>query len=112
MTAHGGGRQDVGREVEDLAIRLCCLLKEQLEAVRKGDFSRVESLGERTNAVVAGITGHEGGAAAISKTRRRDLKRSYDELTLMLQAEQADVQSKLKQLRQVKRAIGAYGMDR
>ncbi|HSW01231.1 MAG TPA: hypothetical protein VLI39_13735 [Sedimentisphaerales bacterium] len=112
MTAHGGRRHDAGREVENLAIRLCGLLEEQLAAVRKGDFSRIEQLGEQTSAVVAGIAGQEGGAAAISRPRRRDLKRSYDELSLMLEAEQADVQSKLRQLRKVKRAIGAYGMDR
>ncbi|HOV77389.1 MAG TPA: hypothetical protein PLS24_05130, partial [Sedimentisphaerales bacterium] len=63
MTTHGGRRQDVGREVENLAVRLCGLLEEQLEAARKGDFSRVESLGEPTNALVAGITRQEGGAA-------------------------------------------------
>lgn len=112
MTTHGGRRQDVGREVENLAVRLCGLLEEQLEAARKGDFSRVESLGEPTNALVAGITRQEGGAADISQARRRDLERLYHELALMLRAEQADVQNKLRQLRKVKRAIDAYGMDR
>jgi len=33
----------------------------------------------------------------------------YGELTLALRAERGDVQSKLRQLRQVKRAVGAYG---
>ncbi|NLH42184.1 MAG: hypothetical protein GX448_10115 [Planctomycetes bacterium] len=112
MTTDRDRSHDAGREIEELAGRLCRLLEEQLIAGREGDLSRVEQLGWQADALVTGITCREGGAAGISQTRRRDLKRSYDELTLMLKAEQADVQGKLKQLRKVKRVVGAYRTNR
>jgi hypothetical protein len=112
MTMECDRSHDVGQAVEELAMRLCRLLEGQLAAGREGDLSRVEQLGEQANGIVASIVRQEGGAAAIPQDRRRQLKRSYDELTLMLRAEQADVQSRLRQLRKVKRVVGAYRMDR
>jgi len=103
---------DAGRQIEELAGRLCRLLEEQLAAGREGDLARIERLGEQTEAIVARIAKGQGGPAAIPQARRLDLKRSYDELTLMLKAEQAGVQGKLRQLRKVKRVVGAYRMDR
>jgi hypothetical protein len=68
----------------------------------------MERLGEQANAVVARIV-RQGGDLGL---RQGDLKRSYHELILTLRAEQADVQGKLKQLRRVKRVVGAYRRDR
>jgi len=112
MTMEYDDSQDAGQAVEELAMRLCRLLERQLAAGREGNFSRVEQLGRQADGVIASIVRQDGGAAAIPQDRRRELTRSYNELTLMLRAEQADVQSRLKQLRKVKRVVGVYRMDR
>ncbi len=104
-------RTDAGQESDELVADLLRLLKEQLAAGREGDLARLEQLGERANAVVAGIVRRGGGVPAAMGARRRDLEKSYGELVLMLRAHQADVQSRLKQLRQVKRVVGAYRTD-
>lgn len=96
------------RNPEDLATGLRHLLEEQRAAGREGDFTRMLQLGERADAIVARIVRQGGEVPVALESLRHDLKGLYDELVLMLRAEQADVQGKLKQLRQVKRALGAY----
>jgi hypothetical protein len=103
---------DAGQEMESLVESLCLLLEEQRSAGREGDLTRVEQLGEQGGAIVAAIARREGGTSAIPQARRRELMRSYEKLTLLLRAEQADVQDKMKQLRKVKRVVEAYRMDR
>jgi hypothetical protein len=112
MTMECDRGNDAGQETDELAARLCRLLEGQLAAGREGDLPRIERLGEQGDAIVARMARRGDGAPAISQARRRDLKRLHDELTLMLRAEHADVQGKLRQLRKVKRAVGAYRMDR
>ena len=105
-------RNDAGQDMGELVATLYHLLEGQLAAGREGDLSRVEQLGEQANAVVAGIARNGGDLSAVLGTRGGDVKRLYDELILMLQAERSDVQGKLKKVRQVKRAAGAYRVDR
>ncbi len=97
------------QEREELVAGLRRLLEGQLAAGREGDFARVEQLSEQANAVVAAIVRHATEVRAGVGTEPHDLETLYGELILMLQAQQADVQSRLRQLRHVKRAIGAYG---
>lgn len=99
-------------ERTQLATDLRDLLNAQLAAGRDGDLSRLEQLSERANATVAEIVRREPEGPDILGTERPNLKRLYEELTLILRAEQADVQNKLKQLRKVKRAVAAYRTDR
>lgn len=103
---------DVERKMEELTTSLRCLLDEQLAAGRRGDFSGMVQLGELADAVVARIVGQGGNASAILEARREELGRLYDELFLVLRAEQTDVEGRLKKLRRVKRAVGAYRVDR
>ncbi len=93
---------------EGLVADLRRLLDEQLTAGREGDFKRVERLGERANAVVEAITRCPGPVQTHAEGAR-DLGKLYGELALLLQAEQADAQSRLRQLRRVKRVLGVYG---
>lgn len=95
-------------EMDGLAERLYRLLKEQLTATRQGNLSRVEQLGELTNAVVAQIAACGGLGSLAPPARRAELERLYGEFLTLLGAQQADVQDKLRQVRQVKRAVGAY----
>ena len=74
----------------------------------KGIFRDSNSSARQANAVVAGIVRQGGDVPAVLGARRRELERAYGELTLMLRAQQAEVQGKLKQVRQVKRAVGVY----
>ncbi len=99
-------------EMRHLVTSLHGLLNAQLTAGREGNLSRLEQLGEKANTVVAEIAHRGGDGSAVLGAERCDLKRLYDELTLILRAEQADVQNRLKQLRKVKRVVAAYRTDR
>ena len=100
-----------GQDAQTLATKLHRLLDEQLTAGREGNLSRVEQLGEQANAVVEEIVQQGDEMSAVLGAHRRSLERSYGELILMLRAQQADVQGRLRQLRRVKRAVGAYRID-
>jgi len=104
-------RTNAEQKMKDLAARLRPLLEEQLAAGREGNFSQVVQLGERADAIVTRIVRQGGEAPAALENLRRELKGLYDELILMLRAEQADVQGRLKQLRRAQRALGAYRTD-
>jgi hypothetical protein len=88
------------------------LLTAQLAAGREGDLSRLEQLVERANAAVAEIARCGGRESAALEAERRELRGLYGELTLILRAEQADVQDRLKKMRKVKRVVAAYRTDR
>jgi hypothetical protein len=102
------GQTGPEREVEELVASLHRLLEAQLAAGREGDFARVERLGEQANAVVEAIV-RRGVNVRTDVHGGRDLERLYSELTLLLRAQQADIQDKLRQLRRVKRVVGVYG---
>ena len=95
-------------ETEDLPEQLCGLLTEQVTYARRGNMAQVERLGARVDAVMAQMAPDRASQPVMTEPQRVRLKRQYDELVLTLRAEQADVQTKLKQLRQVKRVVGAY----
>jgi hypothetical protein len=95
---------------KELAASLRRLLEEQLAAGRKGNLPRVERLGERANAVVEAIV-QCGGPVWTDVGGGQDLGTLYGELTVLLRAQRADAQGRLQKLRQVKRALGAYGAN-
>jgi len=107
-----GSQNDPEGNMEELTTALHHLLEGQLAAGHEGNFARMVQLSELANAVVGRMIAHGSDVPAGMGARRRELKQLYDELILMLRAEQADVQGKLKQLRQMKRAVGAYRTDR
>ncbi len=102
--------QSVASEaVEDLSAELCRVLEEQIMSVREGNLAQVELSSVRADAIIAKMTPEGTDKPSLSDGDRERLKRLYAELVLTLRAEHADVQTRLKQLRQVKRAVGAYG---
>lgn len=88
--------------------RLCDLLAAQIACVRDGDLVQVERLCARADDMVTWMK-QTGAHQCVTGPQRTRLRQLYDELTLALQAEHVDVEARLKQLRQVKRAVGAYG---
>jgi len=86
---------------------LCRLLTEQIAWARKGNFGQVERLATQTDSIVATMT--RDGATGVDDAQRSQWERLYDELLVILRTEKVDVQDELKQLRQVRRAVGAYG---
>ena len=76
---------------------------------REGHFARVEELSIQADALVTRMVQGGNRTVAAEEVRCEGLERLYGELVLMLKAEQVDVQGNLRQLRQVKRAVGAYG---
>ena len=83
--------------------RLHRLLEGQLAAGREGDLSRRRAARRvRRMRSWPGSSARRATCLPSSGPGDASLKRVYGELTLMLRAEQADVQGKLKQLRQVK----------
>ncbi len=102
------GQSAPGDEARDLSADLCDLLQEQIASVREGNLSRVERLGVEADAVIAKIMQRGPEGSFVVEARRSGLERLYEELALALQAECDDVRGRLKQLRQVRRAFGAY----
>jgi hypothetical protein len=98
----------VSETVEHLSEELCHLLDEQVASAREGNLSRVEQLSVQAEGIVAKMTREGADEPSLSDERREHLKRLYAELVLTLRAEQAGTQARLRQLRQVKRAVGAY----
>jgi hypothetical protein len=87
---------------------LCDLLSELTACARDKRFTQVERLCNRLDARVMQLKGADA-AISVTEPQRQQLHRLYDGLVLMIRAEHADVGARLKQLRQVKRAVGAYG---
>ncbi len=85
------------------------LLRGQIDGVREGQFDRVDRLAARAETLVAGMIQDRQRTGTLAESQRAHLARLYEELALALRAERGDVQAKLRQLRQVKRAIAAYG---
>ena len=85
------------------------LLVRQMASVREGNFGQVEQMATHADALVAAIAQSPSSESMVVERRKAHLKKLYDELTLALRAERSQAQGKLKQLRQVKRAVGAYG---
>ena len=94
--------------VEDVPGRLCDLLTEQIVCARQGNMGQVEQLGAQVSAIIAAQEPDPGGRSAMAGPRWIRLQQLYKELTLVLQAQRADAQTELKQLRRVKRVVGVY----
>ncbi len=95
--------------VQAMTEELGRLLVRQIACVREGNLDRVEQIAAQTEALVTGIMSERSSGSVPASSQKAHLKRLYDELTLALRAERDDIQAKLKQLRQVKKALGAYG---
>lgn len=107
-TTHGA--QNVSTDGrQELAADLHRLLLDQIACAREGHFAKVEGLSIQVDAIVTRMMECRNRMALGEDIRREGLERLYGELVLMLKAEQTDVEGSLKQLRRVKRAVGAYG---
>jgi hypothetical protein len=95
--------------MQEMSEELSRLLRQQITCVREGDLGQVEQIAARADALVAGMMQGREPASALAESQSANLKRLYSELTLALRAERGDVQTKLRQLRQVKRAVVSYG---
>ena len=93
---------------EDLPARLCGLLAEQIAFARQGNLGQVERLGAQVNGIIAAMGSSSAAMPSMLEPQRNRLQQLYDELVLALKAEQAEVQMRLKQLRQVRRVVGVY----
>ena len=94
--------------VQAMSEELDRLLTQQIACAREGDLDQVERLAARTETLVAAIASREAAGLTMAASHRVRLRQRYDELTLVLRAERSDVQTKLRQVRQVKRAVGSY----
>ena len=101
----------LGRDVDERVQALRALLAESVACMRRGNLSRVVELGEQANAIVDQMKQRGDNLPAVLGAQRPELQRLYEELASMLRAEQADVHARLKHLRRVRRAVGAYRTD-
>lgn len=85
------------------------LLIQQIARAKEGHLVGVERLGLRANALVAEMRREDGAAPALTEAQRGNLRRLYGQLRLALEAQRSEAEAELKQLRRVKRAVGAYG---
>jgi hypothetical protein len=94
--------------IEDLPAHVCDLLGRQVACARDGNFAEAERLGAAVDAAIAAVGQEQADRPRFTEPQRRLVERLHAELAMTLRAEQADVQAKLTQLRQVKRVVGAY----
>ena len=87
---------------------LCRLLCAQIASAHEGNLVQVERLCAQAEDVVTRMRS-AGGGSPLTDAQRTRLGQLYSELVLTLQAERAGVGGRLKQLRQVKKAVGTYG---
>ncbi len=80
----------------------------QIQLAQCGKIAELERLTPQVDAVIARIVTAPTGRPLVSRTQRERLKEQYDDLVLALRAQQAEVQTKLKQTREVKRVVSAY----
>ena len=95
-------------QIEAFVEELCGLLERQLAHARAGNLSQVEALGDRADEIVAEVTRAIRDVPSGIEPQRARLEKLYRELGLALEAGRSDVRDRLEQLRQVKRAVGAY----
>ncbi len=109
MTATPDDANSGANRTREMLDELNGLLVRQIACAREGNFGQVEQMSSCADALVAGIAADGLSTSAPNASQKAHLKALYDELTLALRAERGEVQAKLKQLRRVKRAVGAYG---
>lgn len=97
--------------VQAMSEQLDHLLAQQIVCLREGNLDGVEQIAVRADALVAGIVSHGAPGSVMTPSSKVRLKQRYEELALALRAERSDVQTKLRQLRQVKRAVGSYRQE-
>ena len=96
----------------DLSEQLGNLLTRQIHLARQGKVVEVERLTPQVDALVAQMASVSTDRPALEASQKDRLMEQYEELTLTLQAQRADVQARLKQVREVKRTISAYNSKR
>lgn len=108
MTAGNDCQTHSAQVVAERMESLCRLIDAQLTCARRGDLSRVESLAEQADEIVAGIAAAVCGGASTPAGLQERLEKLYREVMLVLGAEREDVHERLKRLRQVKRVLRVY----
>ena len=92
----------------DLSEQLGKLLTRQIHLARQGKVTEVERLTPQVDAVIAQMALRSTDRPALDRSQKDRLTEQYEELALTLQAQRADVQTRLKQVREVKRVISTY----
>ena len=87
-----GNKHDVFSDEKQSAwADLGRLLGEQIAASRAGQFTKVEALSVQADDIVMRLARHGDQTATAEGMPHEDLERLYNELILMLKAEQAEV---------------------
>lgn len=84
------------------------MLEEGVSLARAGRWARVETLSARMHTVVASLAEASRDGSLVTGAQRSRLGRLHNQLIVALQAERRNAQDQLRQLRGVKRAVGAY----
>ena len=91
-----------------LSDDLCRLLEKSILLAKTGDWAGVDRVSTQMNAMVMGLAETRRTGSVLSQTHQIRLRQLYGQLMVALQAEQKNVQGDLRQLREVKRAVGIY----
>ena len=86
------------------------LLDRQVELARQGDSAsgQIERLGVQADCLVQKISHGKVLERTEYESRRKELRKSYENLCLALTAQKADVAERLGQVRRGKRIVGTY----
>lgn len=106
MTGDAGHLAQV--QTPEASAPLCELLAAQIACARDGKLARLEQLSAEATVTVTRMK-ETGADRCLTESQRGRLKELYGDLVLALQAQCADTKATLRQLRQVRRALRAYG---
>ena len=84
------------------------LLKRQIGLARKGNIKEVEVLSEQASSLVEKVKLSGVLESAEHKSQLEQLQKLYQELCLVITAQQARTTEELKRIRKGKRTIAAY----
>lgn len=90
---------------------LQCLLENQIEMARRGNFRRVEGLAEQADSIVEKIAGTKAFEQPEFDDHREHLTKLYKKLELILTAGKDSVAKQLRQVGCVRKTIEAYRND-
>lgn len=94
--------------VAHLTADLSGLLEKTVSLARAGRWARVEKLSVQMDAVVASLVEARRPGDPMAGAEQARLKQLYSQLVAVVEAERENTRVNLRQLRGVKRAVGAY----
>jgi len=98
----------ISKKDENLLNDLQTLLEKQIELAHKGDIKGVESLSKQANSLVEKCVQSRILEQADLKIKGEKLQKLYEQLSLALSAQRADISEQLSRIRKGRKTLHVY----